>query len=66
MIYKTIYSFSVLDEIEKGNTVYCLDRKNKSVHIINDVCVETALSLLRDAKEDKTERFEFWKVDNNG
>jgi hypothetical protein len=66
MKYKTIYSFSVMDEIEKGNTVYCLDRGTKSVTIINDVCVEAALFLLRDAKEDTTERFEFWKVDNNG
>ena len=63
MTYKIIYSFYVIDEIEKGNTVYCLDRKEKAVLIINDICVETVVTLLRDARTDD-ERYEFWKVEN--
>ena len=61
MKYITIYEFYVIDEIKNGNTVYCLDRAKKSVHIMNDICVERALEIIKEARED-SDRFEFWKV----
>ena len=62
MKYITIYSFLVIDEIKEGNTVYCLDKKRKSVHIMNDICMDVALTILKDSEEDSN-RFEFWKVE---
>lgn len=60
MKYITIYSFCVIDEIKEGNTVYCLDKRNVSVHIMNDICMDVALTILKEAEEDSG-RFEFWK-----
>ena len=60
MKFKTVYQFSVIDEIEEGETVYCLDKKDRCVFTVNDLSCENALGLLRDAKDDD-ERFEFWK-----
>ena len=60
MIYKTVYCFSVMDEVENGETVYCLDKKDRVVFTLNDLSFENALGLIRDAKEDD-DRFEFWK-----
>lgn len=59
MKYITIYSFLVIDEIKEGNTVYCLDKRNVSVHIMNDICMDVALTILKEAEEDSN-RFEFW------
>lgn len=58
MKYKTIYHFMVMDEVEKGETVYCLDRLEKEVLIVNDLTFDYALRLLRDAKDN--DRYEFW------
>lgn len=60
MKYITIYSFCVIDEIKEGNTVYCLDKRNVSVHIMNDICMDVALTILKEAEEDSN-RFAFWK-----
>lgn len=59
MKYKTIYSFMVTDEIEKGEKVYVLDREDKLVVPVNDLTFEFALGLLRDAKDN--DRYDFWK-----
>ena len=60
MKYITIYSFRVIDEIKEGNTVYCLDKRNVSVHIMNDICMDVALTIFKEAEKDLG-RFEFWK-----
>ena len=60
MKYITIYNFGVIDEIKEGNTVYCLDKRKVSVHIMNDICMDVALTILKEAEEDSG-RFEFWK-----
>ena len=65
MNYKKVYDFNVLDEVEKGAEVYCLDRREKEVHKMNDLTFEYALSLIRDAKEDDN-RYEFWKEEKDG
>lgn len=65
MIYKTVYCFSVMDEVEKGEEVYCLDKREKEVSKMNDLTFEYALSLISDAKEDN-DRYEFWKEINDG
>ena len=60
MNYKTVYHFNVLDEVEKGEEVYCLDKQEKDVLHVNQLNFEYALRLIRDAKEDDN-RYEFWK-----
>ena len=64
MIYKTVYCFSVMDEVEKGETVYALDKQDKVVLTLNALPFEIALGLLRDAKENDN-RYEFWKEQEN-
>lgn len=59
MKYNNVYPFFVFDEIKKGKTVYVLDRKMKTVLIVNDMTVEDALLTLKEAEED-IGRFEFW------
>lgn len=59
MEYKKVYEFMVSDEIEKGETVYCLDRLEKEVYAVNGLVFGYALRLLRDAKDN--DRYEFWK-----
>lgn len=64
MKYRTVYHFSAMDEVEKGNTVYCLDKRKRTVYTINDLCLTTALRIIRDAKDDN-DRFVFWKEIEN-
>lgn len=59
MKFKEIYYFSVLDEIEDGKTVYCLDKELKVVKAINEVTVAEALKIIDLAKKESG-RFAFW------
>lgn len=60
MNYKTVYCFSVIDEVERGKEVYCLDKREKEISKMNDLNLEYALRLINDAKEDD-DRYEFWR-----
>ena len=62
-MYKEVYKFSVFDEIEKGKTVYCLDRKSKEVYSVNELTVNDAVAILKGAEEEP-QRFEFWEEDD--
>ena len=59
MKYITVYHFSAMDEVKEGNKVYFLDKKAKFVGCLNDAPLETALTVIRKAKEG--DRFVFWK-----
>ena len=59
MTYKSVYSFNVIDEVEEGTIVYCLDRQEKEVLTINDLHFGFALGVIQDAKNN--DRYEFWK-----
>lgn len=58
MEYKSIYSFQVFEKISEGNQVYVLDKQNKSVALVNDMDVQSAVRLTK-ASDDK-KRFDFW------
>lgn len=60
MKFKTVYHFSVMDEVKEGNKVYFLDKKAKVVGCFNDAPLECALTVISKAKEDD-ERFVCWK-----
>ena len=60
MTYKKVYHFNVLDEIENGKEVCCLDRKERDVFAVNNLAVKYVVRLINDAKEDN-DRYEFWR-----
>ena len=60
MKYKSMYHFEVIDEVKDCNTVYCLDKQNREVYIMNGMPLDRALRVVSVAKDDD-ERFEFWK-----
>ena len=57
-IYNTIYSFEVFDKINEGKNVFVTDRQNRSVALINDMDVESAVRVVN--AENRTRRYEFW------
>ena len=59
MKYKDLYGFQVMSEIEKGKTVYFLDRKARAVNVVNELTVNDAMALIKSADECR-DRFEFW------
>ena len=58
MNYKTIYSFEVFGKVNEGYQVFVLDRQNKSVALINDMDVRSAVKIVN--AENKASRYEFW------
>lgn len=57
-IYNTIYAFEVFDKINEGKKVCVTDRQNRSVALLNDMDVESAVKIVN--AENKTRRYEFW------
>lgn len=60
MIFEPIYSFQAFSAVEKGETVYVLDRKTKKISNVADLTVGEFVEVLKKAEEERT-RFEFWK-----
>lgn len=58
MNYKTIYSFEVFGKVNEGYQVFVLDRQNKSVALINDMDVQSAVKIVN--AQNKASRYEFW------
>ena len=56
--YNTIYSFEVFGRIKEGEQVFVLDRQNKSVALINDMDVTSAVSIVN--ADNRSKRYEFW------
>ena len=59
MKYEIIYSFEVIGAIEKGQTVFVLDRKYKEVANVSSLLVNELIEILNQ-KEKEHSRFEFW------
>lgn len=57
--YKVVYSFSVIGKLTNGEQVYCLDKKEKMVALLNDNTVTEVLALVNDAEKNE-ERYLFW------
>lgn len=57
--YIPIYRFQVLDHIEKGKKVYCLDRETLDTFLVNNISVASVFKLIEESETEKT-RFEFW------
>lgn len=63
MKFKEVYDFAVMDEIEDGNTVFVLDKESRTVNVVNEMTVNDAVAVIRDAGRTR-DRFEFWYEDN--
>lgn len=60
-IYRDLYNFQVLDELEDGNKVYVLDKQTSESRDLTTMMVLQLMQLLAKAREEET-RYLFWKV----
>jgi hypothetical protein len=64
MKYVEIYPWRVLETVAAGKTVYALDKKRRSVHIVNNAPCGDVVKALE--KSEYKERFEYWYEDSEG
>ena len=57
MKYVSVYPWWVIDEITKGHKVYVLDRKNRTVHLVNVAPVQ---DVVKATESEEKGRYEFW------
>lgn len=62
LIYRGIYDFNVIDELEDGERVYMLDRELGEVRIVNNMTVHELIQTLTTSKKEHT-RYQFWKAE---
>lgn len=60
MVYKSIYYFDVVDYVKSGTKVRCFDRKDEAIILMNDEKADDFFRILKMAKDDKINRFEFY------
>ena len=60
-MYKDIYDFNVLREIESGALVCCTDRQKGENFYCNGMIVSDLIAMLKDADADQTNRYQFYK-----
>lgn len=63
-MYRDIYSWNVLDKIEAGKTVCVTDRDECETFLCNGMTVDNLIELLKAAKDDKTNRYQFYYYDD--
>jgi hypothetical protein len=62
MKFRSIYPWQAIDDIAEGKKVNVLDKKTKTVFLVNELSVETALRMT-ESKE--SGRFEFWYAEED-
>ena len=60
-IYRDLYNFQVLDELEEGNKVCVLDKQTSETRDLTTMMVLQLMQLLAKARDEET-RYLFWKV----
>lgn len=60
-IYRDLYNFQVLDELEDGNKVYVLDKQTSESRDLTTMMVLQLMQLLAKSRDEET-RYLFWKV----
>ena len=58
MVFKTLYDFNVLDEINAGNKVYMIDRLAGDISVVNDMSVREYASFVN--RDNADNRIEFY------
>lgn len=59
-MYNRIWSCNIISEIEKGKTVYILDKQNKCVDVANTMAVKDLVEII---KQDDDDRYFIWEED---
>ena len=59
-MYKEVYKWRLVEELERGKQIYCLDRKRKQCYLVNDMFVKGLIMILEQASTDP-DRFYFWE-----
>ncbi len=62
--YNNVYSFLVMGKLTQGEKIYVLDKKEKTVALLNDNKITEVLALLKDAEKNE-ERYLFWTETEN-
>lgn len=62
LIYKDIWNFNVLDELDEGKRVYMLDKELGTVKITNCMTVNELMQALATSRKEET-RYVFWIVE---
>ncbi len=57
----SLYPFRVMDEIESGRTVYCIDKFNKNVISANDLKLNEFVEILNCNERDN--RYDFYYIE---
>ena len=57
--YEKVYNFSVLGEVEKGEDVYMINRRTKTIAYVNQMLVASLMLVINDKNSDNG--IEFYK-----
>ena len=60
MNFSKIYWFDAVHEIEKGETVFCVDKQKREVLCLNDLKVKEVFDILNCCKNEDLNRYDFW------
>lgn len=58
-MYKSIYEFQVADKVKEGKSVYCCDKKRRTVSCMNIESMDFYANTIKEAAMDDS-RFSFW------
>ena len=61
MMIKTVYSFTVLETMRKGHTVYMIDKLNRTISKVNDLTVNEFIFI--ETLDNKESRYEFYYIE---
>lgn len=61
MMIKTVYSFTVLETMREGRTVYMIDKLNRTISKVNDLTVNEFMFI--ETLDDKEGRYEFYYIE---
>ena len=62
VIYREVWNFSVLDELDEGKRVFVLDKAIGEVNIVNNMQVHELMKTLATSRKEET-RYVFWIVE---
>ena len=60
MKYPSVYDFNVFKRLEDGVQVYAIDKKEKTVVLLNEITVKELITLMA-LNEQESGRFEFFE-----
>lgn len=59
-MYRDIYCWDVVDLVKRGDTVYCFDKTDEMLIVMNSEVAEDFFRIIEMARDDKINRFQFY------